>query len=70
MVGKSARYHAHYQDCLAKADTSPAPMRTLWLSVADSYRILMNLEDRFPADDETQWFVPRGRIDAAHSPGR
>ncbi len=49
MVSKRDDYQQHYLHCRGLADTTVSPeVRALWLSVADSYRVLVDFEDSFP----------------------
>lgn len=48
MLTKHDQYARQLSRCMANADHSPAVTRQLWLTLADSYRTLIEYEDRYP----------------------
>ncbi len=49
MVSQRDHYQNHYLRCRSLAEQTMSPeIRALWLSVADSYRVLVDFEESFP----------------------
>jgi hypothetical protein len=48
MLSKLDYYSRRYSECLGKAERSPPGIGELWLTVAESYRMLIDFENRYP----------------------